>query len=682
MYGFIFVVSNRCDLTSVVSCLINARRYNKKKPIILVNLVIDLKMDLSSTYTVFFNSRESNISETPFQLTSTDKYEKKIHSTPLYWDNLSVYAVNRKDRWFQTSLVTEKLLLKNVEGYISPCSLVAIMGPSGAGKSTLMSALANKLPAQLRVEGSIKIGSCSINDFMKHNSGFMYQHNLFSGVFTVKEHLYFMAKLKMDRRTSSKKLSARVSTIIDRLGLSYCANTRIGATSGHEKITLSGGEKKILAFATELLTDPPFLFCDEPTTGLDSYSALKVVNIMKELVTSNKKTVVSIIHQPSSELLNMFHQLILVADGRIAYSGPANKAISFYESIIGYRCPENYNSADFIIKILSDGNSSVEMVCDEFAKSKQSQQIRNAILNETYFDESNQSIARNHLSPFWPVKLYHLTKRYFLEKVRDPTIDIHRFLQKVTISLLVGLCYLGTVQQTQEGIQSFQGVFFILITENFFTPMYSVMSHLPTQLPLFIREHTSGLYGPSTFYIANMLSTIPTLIIEPTVYTTIVYCMAGLQNDLYTFFLTVVITILVMAVSTSCGYMFNNIFGSMPLALTFVQPFDNVIMMLSGIFLNIRSIPWYLHWVVNISWFELGFESLTILQWQNVSFIACKNQDLDVPCLTDGTEVLDKYDFDSSNLMPNIYRMTWLFAAFHLVSFTCFVIRAHLNKLS
>lgn len=76
---------------------------------------------------------------------------------------------------------------------------------------------------------------------------------------------------------------------------------------------------------------------------------------------------------------------------------------------------------------------------------------------------------------------------------------------------MVGLCYLGTVQQTQVGIQSVQGIFFMLITENFFTPMYSVMNQLPTQLPLFRREYTSGLYDASTFYIANILSFVSIL---------------------------------------------------------------------------------------------------------------------------------------------------------------------------
>ena len=79
---------------------------------------------------------------------------------------------------------------------------------------------------------------------------------------------------------------------------------------------------------------------------------------------------------------------------------------------------------------------------------------------------------------------------------------------------MVGLCYLGTVQQTQVGIQSVQGIFFMLITENFFTPMYSVMNQLPTQLPLFRREYTSGLYDAPTFYIANILSFVSVLSVD------------------------------------------------------------------------------------------------------------------------------------------------------------------------
>ncbi|KAI4470788.1 abc transporter g family member 28 [Holotrichia oblita] len=87
------------------------------------------------------------------------------------------------------------------------------------------------------------------------------------------------------------------------LGLSQCMNTRIGV-NGDSKV-LSGGEKKRLAFATELLTDPPLLFCDEPTTGLDAYSAQKIVRMMN-MMSAAGKTIMCTIHQPSSEIFAMF----------------------------------------------------------------------------------------------------------------------------------------------------------------------------------------------------------------------------------------------------------------------------------------------------------------------------------------------------------------------------------------
>nr|CAD7414751.1 unnamed protein product [Timema poppensis] len=137
-----------------------------------------------------------------------------------------------------------------------------------------------------------------------------------------------MARLKLDRRTSDTERSNRVTQLIVSLGLQDQEDTRIGS-QGYDKV-LSGGEKKRLSFATEMLTDPPLLFCDEPTTGLDSYSAQNLVHMMK-LMASNGKTVLCTIHQPSSNIFNMFNQFILVAEGRIAYFGCTQTALTFFE---------------------------------------------------------------------------------------------------------------------------------------------------------------------------------------------------------------------------------------------------------------------------------------------------------------------------------------------------------------
>lgn len=86
-------------------------------------------------------------------------------------------------------------------------------------------------------------------------------------------------------------------------------------------------------FHSKLLTNPIILFCDEPTTGLDSFSAQKLVHLMDKMACQGK-TIVCTIHQPSSELFAMFNQLILVADGRIVFNGTATSAIEFFKRLV------------------------------------------------------------------------------------------------------------------------------------------------------------------------------------------------------------------------------------------------------------------------------------------------------------------------------------------------------------
>jgi ABC-type multidrug transport system ATPase subunit len=129
------------------------------------------------------------------------------------------------------------------------------------------------------------------------------------------------------------------------LNLKKCQDTPI---SIEEQKGISGGEKRRLAFASEVLTNPPILFCDEPTSGLDSFMAMSVVESMRSLAKQGK-TIICTIHQPSSEVFELFDKLCLLAEGRLAYIGPLPAASDFFESQ-GLRVPYNYNPADFYIK--------------------------------------------------------------------------------------------------------------------------------------------------------------------------------------------------------------------------------------------------------------------------------------------------------------------------------------------
>lgn len=113
---------------------------------------------------------------------------------------------------------------------------------------------------------------------------------------------------------------------------------------------ISGGEKRRLAFASEIITNPSILFCDEPTSGLDSFMALSIAECMRDLAKKGK-TIICTIHQPSSELFEMFDKLCLLSEGRLAYFGDLLGATEFFRTQ-NMILPPNYNPADFFIKKL------------------------------------------------------------------------------------------------------------------------------------------------------------------------------------------------------------------------------------------------------------------------------------------------------------------------------------------
>jgi ABC-type multidrug transport system ATPase subunit len=145
---------------------------------------------------------------------------------------------------------------------------------------------------------------------------------------TVRECFEFAAKLKLTGSIVSRL--KRVDDLIATLKLFKAQNTLIG---GHLVKGISGGERKRTAVGVELITDPALLFLDEPTTGLDSYIALQVMENLRDLAFIHGKTVVSTIHQPNTDVFECFDKLMLLAQGQIIYFNEAEKATTYFESI-------------------------------------------------------------------------------------------------------------------------------------------------------------------------------------------------------------------------------------------------------------------------------------------------------------------------------------------------------------
>lgn len=129
----------------------------------------------------------------------------------------------------------------------------------------------------------------------------------------------------------------QINDILQILNMHECRNTLVK--------NISNGEKKRLSIAIELVTNPPIMFFDEPTSGLDSVASLQVINYLHRLARDGR-IVVCVVHQPSSRLMKLFDEMMVVSKGEILFSGPQVEMISYFEKE-GFVCPNYYNPADF-----------------------------------------------------------------------------------------------------------------------------------------------------------------------------------------------------------------------------------------------------------------------------------------------------------------------------------------------
>ena len=258
----------------------------------------------------------------------------------------------------------------------------------GAGKTTLLNFLSGREISQ----NLLKTGKIYVNgvdrDKMKGFSAlsaYVQQDDILFQTMTVRECLEFAAKLKL-KGTYEEKIN-RVEEIVKELRLNKCQNTKIG---GPLIKGVSGGERKRTSIGVELITDPQLIFLDEPTTGLDSFTATSVMETLRDLAQTGR-TVISTIHQPNSDIFEMFDRLMLLAQGKIIYFNEARLAVDYFASI-GQRCPELSNPADYFMSMMSIESHEEEDTEDKQALMRSHTQILEQYTQKIdFFDQSYQN---------------------------------------------------------------------------------------------------------------------------------------------------------------------------------------------------------------------------------------------------------------------------------------------------
>jgi ABC-type multidrug transport system ATPase subunit len=289
--------------------------------------------DLGSTNGTFINGQriQARVAVQPGDVISLGSYTFRLNATGQleqrdYRGNLTIEA-----RHLGVMLKGAATLLEDVSLTIYPSELVGLMGPSGAGKTTLLTALNGYLPPS---QGSVLFNREDLYDNFARFSGYLGyvpQDDLLHGALTVEEALYYSARLRLPRDYSDADLQKRLTQVLAQLGLLEVRGQLIGSP---EKKGISGGQRKRVNLAMELLTDPAGLFLDEPTSGLSSEDALVVLRLLRTLADAGK-TILLTIHQPSLEAFRLLDNLAVIAratgPGRLTYYGPAYPdAIQFF----------------------------------------------------------------------------------------------------------------------------------------------------------------------------------------------------------------------------------------------------------------------------------------------------------------------------------------------------------------
>ncbi|CAN0243469.1 unnamed protein product, partial [Ectocarpus sp. 8 AP-2014] len=433
-------------------------------------------------------------------------------------------------------------------------TVTAIMGPSGAGKTSLLNALAGRLQDVQReasgggrrrrpgLTGAVRLNGLAAGPAeVRALSAYVTQEDVLPETLTCYEHLMFHAQLRLPGHTTLARRHDRVVEVLEQLGLVDIRDSRIG---GGLSRGISGGEKRRLSIGTELLTRPALLFLDEPTTGLDSSTAVRVMKLVSE-VASLGTTVVCSVHQPRPEVVRLIHKVILLSRGAVAFCGAPSDAEAHFAAIgrpfsrlgageaspatdhsssggggaggAGGAVAGGINPADAILDAVGEAEDRVDregvgggvesgVGLVVMPRQQLVEQVRAAEASgpppTSLFGIHGSATIRRTPPPVC-TQLSALLQRASINVARDPYLAGLHIVLTVFVGVVVGSLFrdLGRLNGCTAGVQDRLGVVFLLLLFLSLLCLTSLAAWRK-QMVLFVHERASGAYGAAAHLTA------------------------------------------------------------------------------------------------------------------------------------------------------------------------------------
>jgi len=521
-------------------------------------------------------------------------------------------------------------LLKGVSGFALPGTMTALMGSSGAGKTTLMDVIAGRKTGG-RIRGKILLNGHPATDLaVRRCTGYCEQMDIHSDSATVREALTFSAFLRQDARIPESDKLASVQECIDLLELGPIADKIIRGSSTEQM--------KRITIGVELAAQPSVLFMDEPTSGLDARSAKLIMNGVRKIANTGR-TVICTIHQPSTEVFNLFDSLLLLRrGGRMVFFGELGreslKLINYFQALPGVKpIKPGYNPATWMLECIGAGVGNATQA--DFAEYFNVSELK------TLMDEDLDQDGVLHPSASLPEisfgnkrasrnmeQLNMLCQRFFKMYWRTPTYNLTRLFISAMLGVVFAIIYQGTDYTTYSGANSGVGLIF---SSTVFLGMISFNSVMPVvadERTAFYRERASQTYNALWYFVAGTVAEIPYVFASALLFCVIYYPSVGFDGYA-TFFYYWIVVSLNSLVFVYLGQLMVYALPSVAVASTIGALLSSIFMLFAGFNPPTDNIPTGYIWVHYIAPPSYTISILTSLVFadcpdDNSSAISCQ----------------------------------------------------------
>eukprot|EP00758_Cryptobia_borreli_P012228 Tbor_TRINITY_DN5728_c0_g2::TRINITY_DN5728_c0_g2_i1::g.20010::m.20010 len=608
------------------------------------------------------------------------KANSHIHLTAdnyvnLSWENLRYDVIVENQARKNNPSAPKKVpkrILHGLSGTARGGRVLAVMGPSGAGKSTLNSALSGRLVVRCGEEfhGECKVNGFHLTNDFKRLFSVVAQEDITMGKETPRNALHFSARVRLG--LSDYDATALTDEVLEVLSLKKCADTVIGVP-GHIK-GISGGEKKRVNIGCELITNPYIMILDEPTTGLDSVNAMRVGKLLQALAHEQGRTVICTIHTPSSQLYELFDDLLLLANGHTVFHGPINDACNYFSSI-GYPVPPRINPSEFFMNLLQLPEDEIVNLYTEWENYRTSPE---GMQNKSISPVLPQSISERETlkkkckgGSTQMTQLYCLTARSFRMWLGDSSSTIGRLIVYIFLSLLIGLFFFK-VRDDWSGVRDMTGVLYFISIDNVYAGAMPAIHAFPSERAIFLLEQRAEMYNPIWYVIAKAVAELPAVWGFTTVLVVITYFMVGFYMSASTFFVFLLLMLLSSTCSFAFGIFISTMFKKAEVSIIIGPLIILPMTIVAGLLANTERLDPYWTWLNYISIPRYLFSGILVNQFKSMPTLCPSSPEEGIGCLyRTGIEYIRTLGFDKWEWYFSLFGLTIMSIVFFSVAILC-----------